>query len=104
MIKVVSMWKLPEGLSEQDFEAWYRNKHIDDAKKIPGLRRYTINRVVPSERANAPYYRMAELSFDSVEAAKAAFASPEWKYALADAIDKLASPARMFLETEEIKL
>ncbi len=35
MLKVVSMWKLPEGMSEQEFEKWYREKHIGDAKKIP---------------------------------------------------------------------
>ena len=80
MLKVVSMWKLPEGMSEQEFEKWYREKHIGDAKKISGLRRYTVNRVAPSERAAAPYYRMAELSFDNIEAAKAAFESPQWKY------------------------
>ena len=104
MLKVVSMWKLPDGMSEQSFEDWYRSKHIGDAKRIPGLRRYTVNRVAESERANAPYYRMAELSFDSLAAAKAAFDSPEWKHAFADAKDKLAAPIRLFLESEEVPL
>lgn len=104
MIKVVSMWKLPDGLSEKEFEDWYVKKHIGDAKKIPGLRKYTVNRVIESERANAPYYRMAELCFDTVEAARAAFESPEWKYALADAQGKLAAPMRLYLESDDVKL
>ncbi len=47
---------------------------------------------------------MAELSFDNIEAAKAAFESPQWKYAYADAKDKLAAPIRLFLESEEVPL
>ena len=104
MIKVISLWTLPAELTEDEFETWYREKHIGDAKRIRGLREYTINKVVNEEKANSPYYRMAELSFDNLAAAREAFASNEWKDAYADAKDKLGSPIRLFLHTEKVPL
>ena len=102
MIKVVSLWQLPDTITEAEFEAWYRGKHIGDASKIPGLRRYTVNKIADDERAGAPFYRMAELSFDTLKAARSALASPEWQYAAADAKDRLASAVRMFMVSEDV--
>ena len=102
MIKVVSIWALPAGLSEADFEAWYTNKHVPDAQRIPGLRRYTINRVIPEERANSRFYRMAELSFDSIEVARSAFESEEWKYAFADAKAYIGDFMRFYFDSTDI--
>ncbi|MBM3346164.1 MAG: EthD family reductase [Betaproteobacteria bacterium] len=102
MIKVVSIWALPSGMGEDEFEAWYVGKHIGDAQKIPGLRRYTINRVIPEERANSRFYRMAELSFDTVAAARAAFGSEEWKYAFADAKKYIGDFMRFYFDSQDI--
>lgn len=102
MIKVVSIWALPAGMGEDEFEAWYTGKHVGDARRIPGLRRYTINRVIQEERANSRFYRMAELSFDSTEAARAAFASPEWKAAFADAKPYIGDFMRFFFDSQDI--
>jgi uncharacterized protein (TIGR02118 family) len=102
MIKVVSIWALPEGMGEAEFEDWYIGKHVADAQKIPGLRRYSINRVIPEERANSRFYRMAELSFDTVESARAAFESPEWKYAFADAKKYVGEFMRFYFDSKDI--
>jgi uncharacterized protein (TIGR02118 family) len=102
MIKVVSIWALPAGMSEEEFETWYIGKHVADAQKIPGLRRYTINRVIPEERANSKFYRMAELSFDTIEVARAAFESPEWKYAFADAKRYIGDFMRFYFDSKDI--
>lgn len=102
MIKVVSIWQLPPGMGEDEFEQWYVGKHVPDAQKIPGLRRYTINRVIPEERAASRFYRMAELSFDTVEAARAAFVSQEWKYAFADAKPFIGDFMRFFFDSQDI--
>lgn len=102
MIKVVSIWALPPGMSEEDFEAWYVGTHIDDARKIPGLRRYTVNRVIQAERANSRFYRMAELSFDSVEASRAAFESAEWRRAFADAKKYIGDFMRFYFDSTDI--
>lgn len=102
MIKVVSIWALPQGMGEAEFEAWYVGKHVADAQKIPGLRRYTINRVIEEERASAKFYRMAELSFDSIEAARSAFNSEEWKYAFADAKRYVGDFMRFYFDSKDI--
>lgn len=102
MIKVVSIWALPPGMGEQEFERWYIDKHVEDAKRIPGLRRYTINRVIPEERANARFYRMAELSFDDIASARAAFESEQWKYAFADAKAYIGDFMRFYFDSEDI--
>ncbi len=102
MIKVVSIWALPAGMLEEEFEAWYIDQHVNDAQKIPGLRRYTINRVVPEERANSKFYRMAELSFDTLEAARAAFESAEWRYAFADAKKYVGEFMRFYFDSKDI--
>ncbi|HYF18083.1 MAG TPA: EthD family reductase [Ramlibacter sp.] len=102
MIKVVSIWQLPPGMAEDEFERWYVGKHVPDAQKIPGLRRYTINRVIPEERASSRFYRMAELSFDSIEAARSAFESAEWKYAFADAKPYIGDFMRFYFDSQDI--
>ena len=103
MIKVVSIWALPAGMSESEFEDWYVGRHIADAQKIPGLRRYTVNRVVAEERANSRFYRMAELSFDSLPEARAAFETPEWKYAFSDAKRYIGDFMRFYFDSTDIK-
>lgn len=102
MFKIVSMWSLPAGMSGQEFEHWYATKHVVDAQRIPGLKRYTINRVVPDENGSSRYYRIAELGFESREAARAAFASPEWKYAYADAKPYIGDFIRLFCDSTDI--
>jgi uncharacterized protein (TIGR02118 family) len=43
------------------FERHYRDVHIPLAKKLPGLRRYTISRSVAPVRGGEAYYLLAEL-------------------------------------------
>ncbi len=102
MIKVVSIWQLPADMAEDEFERWYIAKHVHDAQKIPGLRRYTINRVIPEERGSSRFYRMAELSFDTIEAAREAFVSPEWNYAFADAKPYIGDFMRFYFDSQDI--
>jgi len=104
MVKVVALWNIREEISEKEFEKWYEEKHIPDAKKIPGLKKYTVNRVVFKHRNSSVYYRMAELCFDSMERVEEALESREWTYAFADAKDKIADHIRLFFETKEIPL
>ena len=47
------------------------------AKKLPGLRRYTVSRNGAAVRGGEPFYLVAELDWDDMDALRAAFASPE---------------------------
>ncbi len=58
------------------FDRHYREVHIPLAKRLPGLRRYTISRDPAAVRGSA-YYLVAELDWDDMDSLKAAFASPE---------------------------
>jgi uncharacterized protein (TIGR02118 family) len=66
------------------FDQHYRDVHIPLAKALPGLRRYTLGRPAAAVRGEGPYYLVAELDFDSSEALRAAFDSPEGRAAAAD--------------------
>ncbi len=59
------------------FDRYYHEVHISLTKRLPGLRRYTLSRNVASTRGGDPYYLIAELEWDNLEALRAAFASPE---------------------------
>lgn len=66
------------------FDRYYRETHIPIAKKIPGLRSYTINASpIQSLGGSAPYL-IAELNFDSSEEMSAALMSEEGQAAAAD--------------------
>ena len=58
------------------FEEHYLSVHVPLAKRLPGLRRYAISRDVTTIRGDTAYL-VAQLDWDSTEALRAAFASPE---------------------------
>jgi len=95
MIKALTMWKLPAGVSETDFEHWYATKHVPDVKKVKELRSYVTCKIVPERAGPDGYYRMAEFTFDSLEDMDRGMSSPEWKAAVADAGAWIASPMRL---------
>lgn len=69
------------------FDRYYRETHIPLAKRLPGLRGYTISAgtvdSVPGSPVPAPYL-VALLSFDSVAAFEAALTSAEGQATAAD--------------------
>jgi uncharacterized protein (TIGR02118 family) len=66
------------------FEQYYHGTHIPIAKRMPGLRSYVINKGPLASVGGAPYYLVAVLSFDSMDAIQAAMRSPEGQAMLAD--------------------
>lgn len=67
------------------FDAHYFTKHVPLAKKIPGLRRYEVSTgAVATPEGPAPYHLVALLTFDSMAAIGAAFASTEGQATAAD--------------------
>jgi len=67
------------------FDRYYYETHVPIAKRIPGLRSYTVNSGTPMMVAGsfAPHL-IAELDFDSMADLQAAMASPEGQAAAAD--------------------
>ncbi|NUS17248.1 MAG: EthD family reductase [Streptomyces sp.] len=67
------------------FEQHYREVHIPLARRLPGLRRYTVGRDLAATGGDCPYYMVAELDWDTMDELRAAFASPEGRACGADA-------------------
>jgi len=57
---------LSQPTETEPFDRHYRDVHIPMARKLPGLRSYTVTEAV-SPVPREPYYRIAELCWDSME-------------------------------------
>jgi uncharacterized protein (TIGR02118 family) len=75
MVRFLVLYNTP--LDAEAFERHYREVHIPLARKLPGLRRYTISRgAARPVRGGEPYHLIAELDWDDMDALREAFASP----------------------------
>lgn len=86
------------------FDRHYRDVHVPIAKRLPGLRRYTISRDVTPVRGGPTYHLVAELDYDDMDALRAAFASAEGQAAAADVANlaAYATTSSMIYELEEL--
>ena len=83
MVKLVVCYGPPQDAAA--FDQHYADTHVPLVHKIPHLRRFEAGKVVGTpDGSAAPYYYIAELSFDSVEDLQAAMGSAEGQAAGAD--------------------
>ncbi|WP_321799277.1 EthD family reductase [Caballeronia sp. J97] len=76
MAQLVALYKTPS--DPKAFDEYYASTHAPLAKTLPGLRRYEISTgPVATASGDSPYYLVALLEFDSMEAIKTALNSPE---------------------------
>ena len=104
MFKFVALWNIKPGISEEDFERWYAEQHMGDAKRIPRLIKYTVNLVDTPDNSPSRYYRMAELCFRTREDFEKAFISPEWKHAFVDAQSYITDHLRLQFTSQDVPL
>jgi uncharacterized protein (TIGR02118 family) len=98
MVKLIVLYGPPEDPAA--FEAYYLNTHVPLAAKIPRVQGFEASRVVPTPDGNAPpYYRIAQVSFASMEDLQAAIASEEGRATTAD-IPKFATGGANMLVAE----
>lgn len=85
------------------FDRHYRDVHIPLARRLPGLRRYTIGRDLVAVRGDSPCYLVAELEWDTMDELQAAFASPEGSATAAAAahLQELAPVHSMIFTVDE---
>jgi len=83
MAQLVVMYKTPKDTAA--FDAYYFEKHVPLAKKIPGLRKYDVsNGLVATPAGPSGFHLIATLHFDDMAAIQAAFGSAEGQAAAAD--------------------
>ena len=83
MAKLVAIYKRPADV--EAFEKHYFETHIPLTKKMPGFRKYEVSRGPVSALAGpTDVYLIGTVYFDSIEAMKESFASPEGRATAAD--------------------
>ncbi|WAH35176.1 EthD family reductase [Alicyclobacillus dauci] len=83
MVKLIAMYRQPE--DKAAFDHHYTNVHLPLAKKMPGLQKIEITKVLGTPMGtDADYYIMAEMYFADEEALKASMSTPDGKAAAKD--------------------
>jgi uncharacterized protein (TIGR02118 family) len=100
MQRVVIYLRRRTDLPRPLFFDWWLGQHRALAEQLPGLRQYTIS--LAADEQEGPFDGMAELWFDDLAAAEAAFASPAGQAARADADAHVAQLARLHLTEHTI--
>jgi uncharacterized protein (TIGR02118 family) len=99
---LVVLYKTPKDAAA--FDKYYVETHIPLAKKLPGLRKYTVTKgPVATPVGPSNFHLIAILSFDDMAAIGAAFGSPEGKATAADVPKFATGGVEMhFSETAEV--
>ena len=83
MVKLVVLYGHPDDPAA--FDAHYAGTHVGLVEKISAVRRFEHGKVLgAADGTSAPYYYMAELSFDDSDALSGAMAGSEGQAAGAD--------------------
>jgi uncharacterized protein (TIGR02118 family) len=85
------------------FDRHYREVHLPLARRLPGLRRYTVGGEATGVRGGEPCHLVAELEWDTMEELRAAFASPEGRACAEDSarLQELAPVRSMVFTVDE---
>ncbi|MBX3436346.1 MAG: EthD family reductase [Planctomycetaceae bacterium] len=82
------------------FEKYYHEVHVPIARKMKGLKKWTIGKVQGTpDGSPAPYYYIADLYMESREDFEKLLSSPEGQAAVED-VPKFASGGVTFVYTE----
>lgn len=83
MVKLLVLYGHPR--DPEAFDRYYQEAHIPIARRMKGLRKWTIGKALGTpDGTPPPYYYVAELYMDSREEFEALLASPEGQAAVAD--------------------
>jgi uncharacterized protein (TIGR02118 family) len=98
MIRLLVLYGQPK--DPEAFDRYYQEIHIPLARRMQGLKKWTIGKVTQAPDGPAsPWYYMADLYADSREQLDAILASPEGQASIAD-VPNYASGGVTFVFTE----
>jgi uncharacterized protein (TIGR02118 family) len=86
MVRFVAVYPVPTDVEE--FERHYFDVHVPLAKRLPGLRNYTVSREVTTLRGPEPCHFVAELDWDDMDSLRRDFESELGRETARD-LDKL---------------
>lgn len=96
--KVIVMLRKKEGMSRDEFRAYWRDVHGPIGASMPGVRKYVQNHAVADGACDG----IAEMWFDSTADMQAAFTSPQAAEAARDAPNFLAGQDVIIVEEVEM--
>lgn len=102
MFRLTVLYGHPEDPAE--FDRYYHEVHIPLARKMRGIRGWTIGKCQPVQPGEKPpYYLIVGLYTETREAMEAILASPEGQAAVAD-VPRFATGGATFLMNDETVL
>ena len=87
-----------DDMTREEFLQWWLHEHAPLARTLPGVQRIRFNVL----EEDAPYDGIAELWFESAEAADAAYATDIGKAVAADSMAHVSSRVRMLAGEHEV--
>ena len=101
MIRLTVLYGTPDNPAE--FDRYYRDVHIPLARKMKGLKGWTIGKCEAVEpNSEPPWYMAVGLYADDREAMEAILASPEGKATLEDVANFATGGVTFFYDREEV--
>ncbi len=100
MFKLIVLYDHPD--DEEAFLKYYREVHTPLVRKVPGLERLVVNRVVGDPMGGRPrFFLVAEMHFKDRAAFEAAAATPEFRATGKDVANFAAGKVTLLLAEEE---
>ena len=99
MTKVIVALVRKDGMSREEFRAYWRDVHGAIGARMPGVRKYVQNHVTND---GVPFDGLAEMWFDSMEDMQKAFTSEAAQEAARDVPNFLASQQVILVEEVEM--
>jgi uncharacterized protein (TIGR02118 family) len=98
--KLIVIYPRPTDI--ESFERVYQNQHVPMAvEKLAGKTKIVASKVADSPQGAAPFHRIAEIHFPTIEALRACAASDGGKQTIANAVAISSGGAPIFLVAEE---
>jgi uncharacterized protein (TIGR02118 family) len=102
MFKLIILLKKKANMTTADFTRYWLETHTPMAKKMPGLRTYSVNVVRPPPNREPDFDGVVEMSFDDIESMKKAFASPEGQATQKDSEQFTSKMTTLFIDEHTI--
>lgn len=99
MVKLTVLFGNPA--DAKAFEEHYANQHLSLARRIPNVQRFESGRVSAVDGSAPPYYRIAEVWFESGERMNDALSSQEGQAASSDLSNFATGGATFFVSEVE---
>ena len=103
MIRLTVLYGHPD--NPDAFDRYYHEVHIPLAKKMPGLKGWTIGKCQAADPTEKPaYYMIVGLYAESREAMEAILETPEGKATVADVANFATGGATFLYDEEEVMI